>query len=56
MGEDGWKSVKPYVKQKRINYRIVVCSQDLTKLYRVASMPMTLLIDRGGRSPPHRLA
>ncbi len=46
---DGWESVKPYVKEKAVNYPIVIGSRDVAQLYRVTAMPVTLLIDREGR-------
>ena len=46
---DGWKSVRPYVKEKAVNYTIVIGSGDVAQLYRVTAMPVTLLIDREGR-------
>jgi thiol-disulfide isomerase/thioredoxin len=49
MDEDGWKSVKPYIKEKQINYRVVVGNEDLAKQYGLQAMPMTLLIDRRGK-------
>ncbi|MGC1620982.1 MAG: TlpA disulfide reductase family protein [Candidatus Acidiferrum sp.] len=48
MDDDGWKSVKPWIAQKKVNYAIVIGTQDLGKLYGLAGMPITLLIDRGG--------
>jgi peroxiredoxin len=49
MDDDGWKSVKPYVKEKRINYPIVVGNEDVAKRYGgVGALPLTLLIDREG--------
>ncbi len=48
MDEDGWKSVKPFLKEHPISYSVVVGNPDLGKLYGVDSMPMTLLIDRNG--------
>jgi peroxiredoxin len=49
MDEDGWKSVKPFVAEHKINYPIVVGNQDLGKLYSVETLPVTLLIDRDGK-------
>lgn len=49
MDEDGWKSVKPFLAERKINYPIVVGSQDLGKLYSVETLPVTLLIDREGK-------
>jgi cytochrome c biogenesis protein CcmG/thiol:disulfide interchange protein DsbE len=48
MDEDGWKSVKPFLKEHPISYSVVVGNPDIAKLYGVDSMPMTLLIDRNG--------
>jgi peroxiredoxin len=49
MDEDGWKSVKPYIREKQLNYRVVIGNADLAKQYGLESMPMTLLIDRHGK-------
>lgn len=49
MDEDGWKSVKPYLKERRINYRVVIGNEELAKRYGVAAMPVTVLIDREGK-------
>jgi peroxiredoxin len=49
LDEDGWRAVKPYVKAKKINYRIVLGGDDVIRLYGVEAMPVTLLIDRNGR-------
>jgi peroxiredoxin len=49
LDEDGWKSVKPFLKRKPINYPIVVADDGLAKLYGVEQMPLTLLIDRDGK-------
>lgn len=49
MDEDGWKSVRPFVEEKKINYPVVIGNDDLAKRYGVESMPMTLLIDRKGK-------
>jgi cytochrome c biogenesis protein CcmG/thiol:disulfide interchange protein DsbE len=49
MDDDGWKSVKPYAEEKKMNYAVVTGDEDLGKLYGLDSMPMTVLIDREGR-------
>jgi peroxiredoxin len=49
MDDDGWKSVKPFLTEKKLNYPVVIGTQDLGKQYGVVSMPVTLLIDRNGR-------
>jgi peroxiredoxin len=50
MDEDGWKSVKPYLATKKIDYPIVVGTEDLAKAYGgVDSLPSTFIIDRDGK-------
>src|SRR5207244_11381520 len=49
MDEDGWKLVKPYLKEKKVNYPVVIGNEALAKQYGVDSLPMTLLIDRDGK-------
>jgi peroxiredoxin len=50
LDEDGWKSVRPYMDGKNVNYRIVLGDDSVTRNYGgVESLPETLLIDREGR-------
>ncbi len=50
LDEDGWDSVKPYVEQKKINYRIVIGNDALDKAYGgLESLPTTFVIDRCGQ-------
>jgi peroxiredoxin len=50
LDDDGWKSVKPYVEKKKINYRVVIGTEELSQLYGgVDSLPTTFIIDREGR-------
>jgi peroxiredoxin len=50
LDEDGWDSVKPYIQQKKINYRVMVGTEKVAELYGdVDSLPTTFLIDREGR-------
>jgi cytochrome c biogenesis protein CcmG/thiol:disulfide interchange protein DsbE len=49
MDEDGWKSVKPFVEEQKMNYAVVIGSEELAKLYAVDALPVTLLIDRNGK-------
>src|SRR5216684_2697750 len=49
MDDDGWKSVKPFLEEKKMNYTVVVGNEPLGKLYGLSAMPMTLLIDREGK-------
>ncbi len=49
MDEDGWDSVKPYLAQSKINYRVVVGNDDVSKLFgEMDALPYTFVIDRGG--------
>jgi peroxiredoxin len=48
--DDGWKSVTPYLREHKINYRIVMGTFESAKQFGVAKgMPITLLIDRNGK-------
>lgn len=49
MDEDGWKSVKPWLKEKKVNYPIVIGNDQLGNQYRLEGMPLTVLADRQGR-------
>jgi peroxiredoxin len=49
MDNDGWKSVKPYLKEKNVTYAIVIGNEAVAKRYAVEGMPVTLLIDREGK-------
>jgi len=50
LDDDGWKSVKPFLQEHKINYPIVIGNWDtMGKSFSFDSMPATLLIDRGGK-------
>jgi peroxiredoxin len=49
LDDDGWKSVKPWLKEKKVNYPVVIGSDDLGKQYGLEGMPLTALIDRDGK-------
>lgn len=49
MDDDGWKSVRPFVEEQKINYVIVVGNENVGKQYEIDQMPVTLLIDRHGK-------
>ena len=50
MDDDGWKSVKPFLEEHKLNYPVVIADQDLATRYGgLPSLPMTLLIDRSGK-------
>jgi thiol-disulfide isomerase/thioredoxin len=47
--DDGWKSVKPFLEEKQVNYAVVIGDWDLAGRFGITSLPVTLLIDRNGR-------
>jgi peroxiredoxin len=47
--DDGWKSVKPFLEEKQVNYPVVIGDWDLAGRFGITSLPVTLLIDRNGR-------
>jgi thiol-disulfide isomerase/thioredoxin len=49
LDDDGWKSVRPWIKERRVNYPIVVGNRDLGQKYGLTGMPLTVLVDREGR-------
>jgi peroxiredoxin len=49
MDDEGWKIVKPFLKQKKMKYPVVIGNDGLAKRYGLTEMPLTLLIDRQGR-------
>ncbi len=50
MDDDGWKSVKPYIEAKKVDYRIAAGDADVAQKYGgVEALPETFLIDREGR-------
>ena len=49
MDNEGMKVVSPFVKQKGIDYAIVIGNDVLAKRYDLTTMPLTLLIDHKGR-------
>jgi peroxiredoxin len=45
-----WKSVKRYIEDNKINYRIVMGTEEIAQLYgEVDSLPTNFIIDREGR-------
>jgi len=47
--DDGWKSVKPFLEEKQVNYPVVIGDWDLAGRFGITSLPVTLLTDRNGR-------
>ena len=56
MDEDGWDVIKPFLKQRNVNYRVLLGNDSVGELYGgVDNLPTTFIIDREGRFafPPH---
>jgi peroxiredoxin len=49
LDEDGWDAVKPYIEQHKINYQVMVGTDDLAQQYGASSLPTTFIIDKAGR-------
>jgi peroxiredoxin len=50
LDDDGWKSVKPYLDEKNINYPVMVGGNEIAHLYGASkSVPLALIVDRSGR-------
>jgi peroxiredoxin len=49
LDSDGWTSVRPWVKEKKVNYAIVIGNDGLAKQFGLDGMPLTVLIDREGK-------
>lgn len=56
MDDEGWKAVKPFVTEHKINYRVALGNDSVAQLYGgIDSLPTTFIIDRAGKIayPPH---
>jgi peroxiredoxin len=50
MDDDGWQSVKPYVSERKVNYRVLLGDDAVSLRYGgVESLPTTFVIDQEGR-------
>ena len=50
MDEDGWKSVKPYIEEHRVNYRVLVGKDEILREFGWTDcLPVTLIIDKACR-------
>ena len=50
MDEDGWQAVQPFIKQRGVNYPVMIGNDHVAQLYGgIDSLPSTFLIDREGR-------
>jgi peroxiredoxin len=50
MDDDGWESVKPFLSELGVNYRVVIGDDKTAQLYGgIDALPTTFLIDRTGK-------
>jgi len=50
LDEEGWDIVKPYIESKKVNYRVMVGTDQVAQLYGgVESLPTSFIIDRDGK-------
>lgn len=50
MDEDGWKAIKPYIAEHKINYRVLLGNDSVSQLYGgVDSLPTTFIVGRDGK-------
>lgn len=50
MDDEGWQVVRPYITDKKVNYRVLAGDDSTAQLYGgVDSLPTTFVIDREGR-------
>jgi peroxiredoxin len=49
LDDDGWKTLKPFLAEHPIPYRVVLGDEAFAKRYAIENMPDTFLIDRHGR-------
>ena len=48
LDNDGWRSIRPYIAEKKINHRVLAGTGDIVNLYG-GSIPTALILDRTGR-------
>ena len=49
LDDDGWKSVKPFMEAKHMNYPVMLGSGEVGDLYGVKNLPETMIVDTAGR-------
>ena len=50
MDEDGWTAVKPFMADMKVNYRMVLGTEEMAQLYGgVQALPTTYMLDRNGK-------
>ncbi|MCZ2156627.1 MAG: TlpA family protein disulfide reductase [Bryobacterales bacterium] len=50
MDQDGWSAVKPFMEEMKINYRVVLGTEEAAQLYGgVEALPTSYILDRNGK-------
>ena len=50
MDDDGWKVIKPYVAERKVNYRVLLGNDSVSQLFGgVDALPTSFVIDRDGK-------
>ncbi len=50
MDEEGWEVVRPYIRNRQVNYRILMGTDPVAQLYGgVESLPTSFVLDREGK-------
>ena len=50
MDDDGWKVVKPYVAEHKLNYRVLLGDDSIAQMYGgLDALPTTYIVDRDGK-------
>ena len=50
MDEDGWDAVKPFMSDLKINYRMVLGTEEMAQLYGgIEALPTSYILDRDGK-------
>lgn len=50
MDESGWEAVKPFMADMKVNYRMVLGTEEMAQLYGgVEALPTSFIIDRNGK-------
>ena len=50
MDDDGWTAVKPYITERKVNYRVLLGDDSVATLFGgIDSLPTTFVLDRAGK-------
>lgn len=50
MDEEGWTAVKPFMADMKVNYRVVLGTEEMAELYGgVQALPTSFMLDRNGK-------